>query len=413
MHLNVLFAVNFLGWDARMRIFFSVGEPSGDQHAAHLIAEISKRNPNASCIGFGGPLMKDAGCRVDYQLTDLAVVGVLRVIPMLARFLGAYRQAKQIMDADKPDAVMLVDFPGFNWWIAKAAKKRGIPVFFYLPPQLWAWGSWRVKRVKRLIDHVMSALQFETDWYRQRDIDCHFVGHPFFDEVAEHQLDGEFMDHWASRPGVRNVGILPGSRNGEVHMNWPVQMKIMEQISRNHPDVRFLVASYRKSQLETCRQLLEESGMQLPVHFFTDKTSEIIELADCVHMTSGSVSLELLARRTPGVVYTRLKWLERKLAPLFIRCKYISLPNLMADREVFPEYLTGDKTTGLSEIVAQLDRWLSNETSRQEKISELNALCDDVVTTGANRLAVDYFLGQMHANVSTKESSSPGHLKAA
>lgn len=378
-----------------MRIFFSVGEPSGDQHAAHMIAELKRRRDDFECIGFGGPEMRAAGCRVDFQLTDLAVMGVLKVIPMLSKFIATYRMAKRILDADQPDAVMLVDFPGFNWWIAKAAKKRGIPVFYYLPPQLWAWGAWRVKRVQRLIDHVMSSLQFETDWYRSRGIDCHFVGHPFFDEVSEHSLDSDFMAEWSTDSSdARNVAILPGSRGGEVTRNWPVLTQVMQRIHAKHPDVRFLVAAFKPKQLEYCQAQLKDNNVDLPIHFFTGKTPEIIQSGECCLMVSGSVSLELLARRIPAVAIARLGWVEKTLSPLFITCEYISLPNLIAGRQIMPEYLTGSDSQNVDEMTAHLDEWLSDESARQARITEMEVLCTDVVQTGATARAVDYVISE-------------------
>src|SRR5690242_1060871 len=134
-----------------MHIFFSAGEPSGDLHAAKLVSELKREVPGLECSGFGGPLMESAGCRLLYRLTDLAVMGILPVIPLLVKFIGLISQARRSFEAHKPDAVVLVDFPGFNWWIARHAKRLGIPVFYYLPPQLWAWAPWRVKRMRKFV----------------------------------------------------------------------------------------------------------------------------------------------------------------------------------------------------------------------------------------------------------------------
>src|SRR5690606_5128276 len=129
---------------------------------------------------------------------------------------------------ERPDAVVLIDFPGFNWWIARKAKAAGIPVLYYLPPQLWAWGPWRIRKVRKFVDHVLCGLPFEYDWYATRGISAEYVGHPFFDEVADHPLDPEFCRQWTSpgEDGPRTIGILPGSRNHEVHRNWPMMLEI-------------------------------------------------------------------------------------------------------------------------------------------------------------------------------------------
>ncbi len=181
-----------------MHIFFSVSEPSGDQHAAHLMRELQARQPDVRCSGFGGPLMEEAGLESQFRLTNLAVMGLLKVLPLIGKFYSLVKQAERYLAEQKPDAVVLVDFPGFNWWIAKKAKAAGIPVFYFLPPQLWAWASWRVRRVRKYVDHVISALPFERDWYQQQNIAVDYVGHPFFDEVADHPLDEQFCRQLAS-----------------------------------------------------------------------------------------------------------------------------------------------------------------------------------------------------------------------
>ena len=181
-----------------MHIFFSVGEPSGDQHAAHLIEELRRRQPGVRVTGYGGPLMERAGYESHFRLTDIAVMGFFRVLPLLWTFARLVWRAERFFREDRPDAVVVVDCPGFNWWIARKAKKAGIPVFYYMPPQLWAWASWRIRRVRKFVDHVLCALPFEYEWYKSRGVRAHFVGHPFFDEVAEYPLDKEWCAEWTA-----------------------------------------------------------------------------------------------------------------------------------------------------------------------------------------------------------------------
>ncbi len=390
-----------------MKIFFSVGEPSGDQHAAHLIRELQAQRPEIDCVGYGGPLMQTAGCRLDFQLTDLAVMGQLSVIPLLSKFRKLLKQAAVQFERDRPDAVVLVDFPGFNWWIARAAKKLGIPVFYYCPPQLWAWAAWRIKKVKRFVDHVLACLPFEAEWYQQRGVPAVYVGHPFFDEVAEKALDQQFLDAQRARP-ERRVAILPGSRNHEVNANFPIQIEVMRQLSREFPDVRFLVASYKDSQRARCEELLGKMAPGLPVEFHTGKTSEILELGECCLMVSGSVSLEVLARGVPAVVLYYGDWLFALIARLLITVKYMSLPNLVAGRELMPEHpISGSPKRQIEQMVVQFSTWLSDPLALARSAKPLHELRDSLVRTGATVTAARIILER------TESPQAKGQSRAA
>lgn len=366
-----------------MHIFFSVGEPSGDQHAAHLIHELRRRAPELRVSGFGGPQMEAAGCGLLFPLTTLAVMGVFRVIPMLWKFYGLYREARDYLQRHKPDLVVLVDFPGFNWWIASAAKRAGIPVVYYLPPQLWAWAPWRIRRVRKSVDLVLSGLTFETDWYAERKIPVLYVGHPFFDEVAEHQLDNGFCREWSGGEAP-TVAILPGSRTHEVSGNWPIMVEVVRRLHQRHPAVTFVVANYREKQRVECMTYLRQHAPGLPITCFVGKTPEIIELADCALMVSGSVSLEMLARRTPAAVLYHCNWATYLLGRLLVTCRYMSLPNLIARRRIMPEYIcVGDPEPVIRQLVADLDGWLSDPSSLANARAELEELRERIHCTGA------------------------------
>jgi lipid-A-disaccharide synthase len=380
-----------------MRIFFSVGEPSGDQHAAHLIDELRRRVPVFEAVGFGGPLMETAGCRLLYRMTDLAVMAIFRVLPMLLTFWRLYRQAKQSLAEHRPDAVVLVDFPGFNWYIARAAKRLGIPVFYYMPPQLWAWAPWRIKKVRKFVDHILSGLTFERDWYASRGIDATYVGHPFFDEVSDHPLDQTFLEERRRDASVRNVAILPGSRHLEITRNGPALVQVMRNLAALHPDVVFRVACYKEAHRELLQTMCNDSGFALPVEFCVGKTPEIVELGECCLMVSGSVSLELLARRTPAVVTYKGGPLAGALAKRVLTCKFISLPNLLADREVMPEFMySGDDAAVVPKITRILDDWLSNAALLAAKRREMEELAAATATTGATARAADAILARLH-----------------
>ncbi len=388
-----------------MHLFFSVGEPSGDQHAAQVITEVRRRCPQAQFTAFGGKQMEQAGCRLLFPLADLAVMGLFDVLPLLGTFIRLIRRAGRLFRENRPDAVVLVDCPGFNWWIARQAKKHGIPVIYYLPPQLWAWAPWRIRKVRKFVDHVLSALSFEVDWYRDRGIDVEFVGHPFFEDVARHELDRNIIRHLKRETqqskgplgnGQRVVGVLPGSRKKEVTRNFPVMLRVIGELHASHPDVRFAVACYKPEHEELCRRFMTAEHEHLPIELLVGKTSEIIEAADCCLMVSGSVSLELLARETPAVVMYRLPWLMVLLKMVLLRCRYITLVNLLAGRELMPEFtFLLQNSPAVGQLARVLGRWLSSESEHQDVVRELAELKGDVAQRGGIERAAAAILDKL------------------
>src|SRR5438132_2823545 len=185
-----------------MHVFFSAGEPSGDLHAANLLGALRRFCPEIQCVGFGGERLQAAGARLLFPLCGLAVMGLSRVLTSLHLFVRLLWQADRYFRDARPDAAVLVDYPGFNWWVARRAHARGIPVIYFVPPQLWAWAGWRVAKMKRSVDHVLCNLPFEEGWYRARGVAAHYVGHPYFDELAEQRLDEDFVAEQQARPGI-------------------------------------------------------------------------------------------------------------------------------------------------------------------------------------------------------------------
>lgn len=387
-----------------MKIFFSAGEPSGDQHTARLIQELQSRQPGFIAEGFGGPAMRDAGCDLHFELTDLAVMGFLRVVPLLAKFRRLVKQAEAHFDTNPPDAVVLVDFPGFNWWIARAAKTRGIPVYYYLPPQLWGWAPWRIKRVRKWVDHVICALPFEYEWYSSRGVKTTWVGHPFFDQVAERKMDTATMQQMRGSDGKTVVSLLPGSRNHEIEKNWPVMMEVVRRVSEAVPATRWIVGSYKIPQMQRCQELQAAAGVTAPLEYFVNKTPEAIESADCCFMVSGSISLELLSRRKPGVVLYRVPTIGRFFSRFLMMCRFITLTNLIADDEVMPEFISnGDPENDIKKMTAVLTEWLQKPETLAARKAVISRLADQATNIGATQRTADFLLSRLADKIATSE----------
>lgn len=375
-----------------MHIFFSSGEPSGDQHAAQLVRALRARIPNARFSGFGGPHFQASGAEMLFQLTDMAVMGVTAVLPLLKKFYDVAQQGKRFIQEQKPDAVVLIDFSGFNWYIAKYAKQAGIPVYYYCPPQLWAWASWRIRRVHKYIDCVLSVLPFEAEWYRNQGVRVEYVGHPFFDEVAEHRLDQSFID--GLRPqGERLVSILPGSRKHEVTHNFPVFLEVARRLHEAHPDVRFPVACYKEYQRDFCAEQIRKLDKPLPIDLYVGRTPELIAAADCCLMVSGSVSLEVLARGKPAAVSYHANWFNYLFGKLVVHIKYMSLPNLIRNRVIMPEFLfVSNRERQTQNLHKALNRWLSSPLEMQATAREMETLRSEIVQTGGVNKAAETIL---------------------
>jgi lipid-A-disaccharide synthase len=282
---------------------------------------------------------------------------------------------------------VLIDYPGFHLALAKRLRDYGVPVYFFVPPQIWAWKQWRVRTVRKCFAGVLTALPFEDEWYRARHVNTHYIGHPYFDELARQRLDPAFMAAERARPGPR-VALLPGSRNREVAANGAMMLAAARKVHAARPDARFLVAAFSDRQAAAMRALVPPG---LPVDVHAGRTPEIIELADACAAVSGSVGLELMYRAKPTAVVFRMQRVELWLTRQFIKVKHISIVNLLADEELYPEIPTWKDDSG--KIAGHLLGWLNDAAARGALVRKLEALRDRVAVPGACDRAADYLLG--------------------
>lgn len=390
-----------------MRIFISTGEPSGDLHAANLVRALRKSMPDAEFVGFGGPQLARAGCQVLYPLVNLAVMWFVEVFGLIRTFLRILRQAEQSFAENKPDVLIVIDYPGFHWLLARRAKKHGIPVVYYVPPQIWAWASWRIRKVKRDVDLVLCSLPFEPQWYRNRGYDhAEFLGHPYFDELSRRTLDDDFLAENQVHAGPV-VTILPGSRTKELTRNLPTLFRAAARVASQRPDVRFVVSCLLQKHADLARDTAERLYQETRttpgatptiepdrLEFFASRTPELIRLADVAWAVSGSVGLELMNEALPTVILYTIRSRDRILAWMFKRSRFIGLVNLIADDGVMPEYLTHEDAS--PELALWALRWLNNPKERDAASRRLAQLRELVAKPGASERAatrIAAFLG--------------------
>ena len=409
-----------------MRIFFSVGEPSGDLHGANLIRRMKAEMPNADFVGYGGPKMTAAGCDVHYDLTQHAVMFIWDAIKQLRFFFGLVDRADEYFAENQVDAVVLIDYPGFNWWIAKKAKRRGIPVFYYGVPQMWAWAPWRVRKIRKYVDHVLCKLPFEVEWFKQRNCHATYVGHPYFDQLESQNYDEPFLDSIKSE---KLITLLPGSRDREVKNNFPTLIAAVGIVAQECPQAEFAVACFNQRQKEMAEEILEEvrqSGTaeapKLPeIRMYEERTPELMVAARACVACSGSVSMELLHHRKPTVIVYKVKrWIMAAQA-ILMRTKFITLVNLIATTDIrkktwgpfdperypneaiMPEYMsTGDVS---QEVANHVVAWLKDEDLRNEKVAQLDALANQYAIPGATSRAADYIMSKLRKPSSVSKAA--------
>ncbi len=394
-----------------MKIFFSVGEPSGDLHGANLIQQLRRRRPDCEFVGYGGPRMAAAGCTLHEDLTKLAVMWFARVLVNLHRFWNLVSRADRYFRHHRPDAVVLIDYPGFNWWIARRAKAHGIPVFYYGTPQLWAWAGWRIKKMRRFVDHVLCKLPFEEMWYRERGCNATYVGHPYFDQLRAEQLDAAFIERQRGGDGPL-VTILPGSRTQEVQNNFGQQLQAAKLVRQRVPNARFSVAAFKASQAEMIRKQLR--NVDLPIEVHVGRTAELIDAATCTIAVSGSVSLELLYHTKPSVIVYCISRSAFFIQRFFRKVRYITLVNLLTTTDLFPkkvatydpsdpidagvlmpEYIACEDCS--QQLAGHIIEWLTDPAKRAERVAQLAALKEQIGAGGASGRAADYMLNVLDA----------------
>ncbi|MBU1147566.1 MAG: lipid-A-disaccharide synthase [Candidatus Omnitrophica bacterium] len=319
----------------KKRLMIIAGEASGDLQAAHLVKALKTLDPHIEIFGVGGKKMKEEGVDIVYDIVELAVVGFIEVLKHLGIFKKLFKKLVDLLESRRPDAIILVDYPGFNMRFAKKAKEKNIPVIYYISPQIWAWGKERVAEIKRCVDKMIVVFGFEEELYKQAGVKVSFVGHPFLDIVRSGWKKEETIKHLHLHHHSKKIALLPGSRAKEVERHLPSMLKACELIKEKLPAVEFILSRRRELDRNIYNNIISRS--KIKPHSLENKPYEIMDVADLVILSSGSATLETAIMQKPMVIIYKTSLITWFLAKNLIKIPNIGLVNVVAGKRIVPE----------------------------------------------------------------------------
>lgn len=382
-----------------MKYMLIAGEASGDLHAAGLIKAIKAQDPDARFRFFGGDLMeKEANTAPDLHYNKMNVMGFSEVIRKLPVILQNFRQARQLIRNYRPDALILVDYPGFNLKMAKFAHHLGIPVHYFISPKVWAWKEYRVKGIKRYVDHMYSILPFEVAFYKKHGYDTTYVGNPSVQEIAYSIGHIPPKKHFMERQGIEDerpiIALLPGSRQGEIRNNLPLMIKA----AKRFPDFQYVVGAAPSVPEKFYREIAEDPGLKVVF----GSTHTLLKYSQAAIVTSGTATLETALIGTPQIVVYRANGvkLSYKIMEKLLKIKYVSLPNLIVGNNIVPELLVHNCT--VENISRELGPLLQPSPKREWQIAGYRTM---------NRKLGTYIASEYAAELIVDSLKAPDHNK--
>ncbi|MBB4807570.1 lipid-A-disaccharide synthase [Chryseobacterium defluvii] len=365
-----------------MKYYIIAGEASGDLHGSNLMKALKEKDPKAEFRFWGGDLMEKQGGTLVKHYRDLAFMGFLEVAMNLRTILNNIKFCKDDIKDHQPDILILVDYPGFNLRIAKFAKELGIKVVYYISPQLWAWKEGRVETIKKYVDEMMVILPFEEDFYKKHGVHSHFVGHPLLDAISRLQeIDAEAFKKENGFNEKEIIALLPGSRKQEVEK----MLEIMLSVRSYFKDYQFVIAGAPSLPKTFYQKYVDDH-----VHFVSNKTYDLLRCSKAALVTSGTATLETALLNIPEVVCYRGSKVSYAIAKRLVKnIKYISLVNLIMDKEVVKELIQNDLNT--QNLVEELNKMIHGET-RQQVLKDYELLRKKLGGKGASENAAEVIL---------------------
>jgi lipid-A-disaccharide synthase len=379
------------------KIFISAGETSGDIHGSSLIREVHKKNPSIKFHGLGRNRMVEAGLNCIHDMSSRSVMW-LHTLKKIPGLWNVFKNCTRFFDEDKPELVILLDYAGFNFYLAKAAKRRNIPVMYYISPQLWAHGPWRVKKIRKLVDRMVVIYPFEEAFYASKGVSVKYVGHPLFDELHTREIDEILVGRLKDGEDKAIVSLLPGSRKQEIRRLLPVLLKTATAIQEKIPSAKFLLSCSNIRNLNLIDGITKgftsaNGNRNLSIEIVTEKISEVIKASSLCIASSGTVVLEIANYHVPMVICYRISPMSYFAAQPFMTTPYICLVNAIAQKTVVPEKLMyRDDYKWLASRATDL---ILNEEKRQTCIAGLKEITSLIGAPGASAKAADEALSMI------------------
>jgi len=371
------------------------GEASGDLHGSHLVKEMLSLDPRLQFYGVGGEKMKNEGVELIADSKEMAVVGITEVLLKLKSIYRIYRKLKNSLATHSPSLVILIDYPDFNLRFAREAKKKNIPIVYYISPQVWAWRKGRIKKIGRLIKKMIVIFPFEKKIYEQAKIDVDFVGHPLLDSIRSQFSPEEAFQKFSLTSGVATIGLLPGSRMNEVRRHLPPMIEAIPLISKHINPVQFIVPVAPGLDLGDVQNLVGSKRENIRV--VENNIYDVMRISDVVIVASGTATIEAAIMGAPMIVVYRVSPLTYLLGKMLIKVKNIGMVNIIAGKTVVPELIQKDVTP--QKITGAVVRILENPSKQEEMKKELSSLKEKIGNPGASFRAAQIIISllQRHA----------------
>lgn len=381
------------------RAMIVTGEASGDLHGANLILAAGKIDPDLKFFGVGGARMAEAGCEILIPGEELAVMGLVEVLGHFPTIWRAFRQLKKVLHGpQRPDVLVLIDFAEFNLLLAAQAKKAGVPVVYYVSPQVWAWRRGRVRRIASVVDRLAAIFPFEPELYKDQDVDVEYVGHPLLDEFEVTCDRKSFLQQAGLDPAHPVIGLFPGSRKNELKYIFDTIMQSAVTLRETHPAAQFLLpvaSSFRKQDMQA---LVEPYG--LPVTLVDGDIYNIIQACDAIVSVSGTVTLQIALVGTPMVIVYKLAPLSYAIGRRLVRVPHIGLANIVAGRQVVKEFIQQQATPDA--IAHEVDVILTDDDYNRSLRSGLSTIQQRMGEGGCSD-RVAHMVSQLSHRIQAKE----------